>query len=491
MKSFFKLILLITFLFLSNADLFAQVNWTKYPGNPVLTGQPGTWYAYLGMSSVLYNSDSSRYEMWFTCGAQASYPYTIGFAWSYDGISWNVYSSNPVLTPTQGDWDAYTVIAPYVLRENGQYKMWYSGSATPAFLLRIGYATSPDGINWTKHPSNPVLEPGSALWESESVTYPCIMPYSNGYKMWYGGYSTSETGIGYATSPDGITWEKYTGNPVLPPGASGQWDHIVFGPRVLFIDNNYYMFYSGEINLYQSDKIGLATSLDGLAWTKYPSNPVLQPTVGQWDGSRIILGCVLSVADTLKMYYVGTNGSSWSIGLTTSLFNPPLLPGTYTIGTGGNFATIQDAFDKLETDGIAGNVTFELTDNLYTAPTDTFGFKLNGPIPGAGPNSRVTIKPAANKNVLIQGSGRDQLAGINTSYVTIDGVSLTGPTTLTIHALYNNQFGWNACIEFIDNSDHNILRNITFISDDINRAGGGPGLYTRAGVNAVADSNLY
>ena len=147
-------------------------------------------------------------------------------------------------------------------------------------------------------------------------------------------------------------------------------------------------------------------------------------------------------------------------------------------------------FDILSQYGVAGTVTLELIDNLYTAPTDSFGFKLNGPIPGAGPNSRVTIKPAENKNVLIQGSARDQLSAINTSYVTIDGVSLTGLTTLTFHALYNNQFSWNACINFIDNSDHNIIRNITFISDDINRGGGGPSLYTRAGISAVADSNL-
>ncbi len=92
--------------------------------------------------------------------------------------------------------------------------------------------------------------------------------------------------------------------------------------------------------------------------------------------------------------------------------------------------------------------------------------------------------------MLIQGSARDQLSAINTSFVTIDGVSLTGPTTLSVHALYNNQFSWNACINFIDNSDHNIIRDITFISDDINRGGGGPSLYTRAGISAVADSNL-
>ena len=58
---------------------------------------------------------------------------------------------------------------------------------------------------------------------------------------------------------------------------------------------------------------------------------------------------------------------------------------------------------NLSTDGVAGNVTLELIDDLYTAPTDSFGFILNGPIPGAGPNSRVTIKPAVNKNVTIEG----------------------------------------------------------------------------------------
>jgi len=63
----------------------------------------------------------------------------------------------------------------------------------------------------------------------------------------------------------------------------------------------------------------------------------------------------------------------------------PLPAGTYTVGTGGNFSTIQDAFDKLGTDGVAGNVTLELIDELYTATTSQYGYVLNGPIPGAGP----------------------------------------------------------------------------------------------------------
>ena len=83
----------------------------------------------------------------------------------------------------------------------------------------------------------------------------------------------------------------------------------------------------------------------------------------------------------------------------------PLLTGTYKIGTAGDFPTIDSAFNKLSIDGIAGNVTLELIDTLYTTLTNDYGFFLNGPIPGTGPNSRVTIKPAANKNVTLEGNG--------------------------------------------------------------------------------------
>ena len=144
----------------------------------------------------------------------------------------------------------------------------------------------------------------------------------------------------------------------------------------------------------------------------------------------------------------------------------PLSPGNYSIGTSGDFSTISSAFDKLSSDGIAGPVTFELIDTFYNVPTNYY---LNGPIPGAGLNSRVTLQPAANKNVTIQGNGDAVLIFINTSYLTIDGIGLNGTTTLTIHALTNSQFYSNSSVFFLDNSDHNIVQNITAITEDITR----------------------
>jgi hypothetical protein len=45
-----------------------------------------------------------------------------------------------------------------VLLEDGTYKMWLREG--PADESSIGYAESPDGINWTLSPCNPVLIPG-------------------------------------------------------------------------------------------------------------------------------------------------------------------------------------------------------------------------------------------------------------------------------------------------------------------------------------------
>lgn len=169
----------------------------------------------------------------------------------------------------------------------------------------------------------------------------------------------------------------------------------------------------------------------------------------------------------------------------------PLSAGTYTIGTGGHFPTIDSAFNKLSIDGIAGEVVLELIDSLYTAPTNEYGFFLNGPISGASPNSRILIKPATNKKVTIEGNGYSEFYLLNTSYLTIDGVNLSGTTTLTVHSITNNQFAFNFGAIFANNSDHNAIQNSTFICEDIYR-GAEPILFYvfTPGISSAPDSNL-
>jgi hypothetical protein len=166
-----------------------------------------------------------------------------------------------------------------------------------------------------------------------------------------------------------------------------------------------------------------------------------------------------------------------------------LAEGNYTVGFGGDFPTIDSVFNKLSIDGISGDVTIELIDDLYSLPENSSGFLLNGPVPGAGPDSRIKIKPAQNKNVTIEGDGEAVLYFLNTSYVTIDGVNLTGSTTLKINSYQNSIYQWNDGITFLNNSKHNVIQNIVFDCEDYTRKGSAI-LFLHQYGNFTPDSNL-
>ena len=57
----------------------------------------------------------------------------------------------------KGAWDAKIRERGWILHEDGVYKLWYTGyDGTRDGLRMLGYATSPDGITWTRSPRNPL-----------------------------------------------------------------------------------------------------------------------------------------------------------------------------------------------------------------------------------------------------------------------------------------------------------------------------------------------
>jgi hypothetical protein len=144
----------------------------------------------------------------------------------------------------------------------------------------------------------------------------------------------------------------------------------------------------------------------------------------------------------------------------------PLPAGSYTVGKSGYFPTLDSAFTRLSGGGILGPVTLLLTDTLYVAPSSPGDFRLVGPIAGAGPANRITIRPAENVAVTIRGSGTSTLTFEDASYVTLDGVSLQGNTRLTVHTLLNTAYGWNNAIDFWKNCDNVVIQNLTASTDD-------------------------
>ena len=136
--------------------------------------------------------------------------------------------------------------------------MWYAGY--DGAHMKIGYATSADGVVWEKYAANPVLELGdSDTWDAEGVSSPTVVYDGRQYRVWYAGYGGGKMRIGYAASSDGIVWETYPANPVLELGDDGFWDAMgASSPAVVLGNDTYRIWYTG----YDGDhmRIGYATS---------------------------------------------------------------------------------------------------------------------------------------------------------------------------------------------------------------------------------------
>ncbi|MHC4535066.1 MAG: glycoside hydrolase family protein [Planctomycetota bacterium] len=291
--------LVIGLLFVNVSICSAGQTWNKYSGNPVLSmGPVGSWDSdAIGDPAVI--KDGSVYRMWYwgTDGAIDG----IGYATSNDGINWTKQGTGPVLSPgAPGDWDDDGVGEVSVINDGGTFKMWYSGyDGTNG---RVGYATSSDGMIWTKHP-DPVMDiglPGS--FDDVSATELSVHKDGSIYKMWYTGNDSGP--IGYATSSDGISWTKHP-SPVLVIGSPGSWDdQEVDNPSVIDDGGTFIMWYGGRC--VSGEGIGYATSLDGLSWNKYSGNPVLVPGLpGSWDQFGLDCPSVIRDGFLYKMWYDG------------------------------------------------------------------------------------------------------------------------------------------------------------------------------------------
>ena len=108
--------------------------------------------------------------------------------------------------------------------------------------------------------SDPVFQPGEkGAWDAAWVHQPRVFQTSTGWIMIYRGVSDTRGAnmkLGLATSEDGIHWERYTGNPIFKPsdikGARQFW----FTNAVLK-DDVIYLFVEGDIS--QTTQIYLAT----------------------------------------------------------------------------------------------------------------------------------------------------------------------------------------------------------------------------------------
>ena len=207
-------------------------------------------------------------------------------------VSFIPYQGNPVFSGTDtNSWDRTIRERGFILMENGKFKLWYTGyNKVDADPKSLGYATSDDGIKWTRHQLNPVF---SEKWTEDVF----VMKVDEKYYM----YAEGRNDIAHLLiSDDGIKWKeqgdltirKVTGDTIPGP----------YGTPNVFIENDmWYLFYERN-----DEGIWLAKSDDHINWKNIQDEPVLNRGPEKYDQRMLASNQVIKFKDRYYMYYHAT-----------------------------------------------------------------------------------------------------------------------------------------------------------------------------------------
>jgi hypothetical protein len=250
---------------------------------------------------------------------EASSDGTIGFYRSKEGTV-----SFPATTATMSLFYTSPVklAAPY-----SRVRLLLQGHSLEASIGEVflgQHAGCPNDGAWSSGPQGPraILTPSStkSRFDSKSVSSPSILLDGSTHRLYYTGVSsTGESAIGVATSKDGVSWTRPEQALTITGDDQAKADPCV----ILYSDKNattpttvYLMAYRSLISS-SSGGIALATSKDGDSWTSLGS--VVTPGAsGDWDDGGLEAPMILEHRSKLFLWYIGRrSGSLPAMGLAT------------------------------------------------------------------------------------------------------------------------------------------------------------------------------
>lgn len=214
--------------------------------------------------------------------------------------------ANPVFTGTDTNtWDQHIRERGFILYEDSLFKMWYTGyrggNDDPKSL---GYATSPDGIHWTRYAGNPIF---SEKWTEDVF----VLHVDHQYYM----FAEGKNDIAHLlTSPDGLKWTDQ--GDLIIRDTKGDTLSGPYGTPSVFIENGtWYLFYERN-----DEAVWIATSTDRKTWNNIQDTPVLEKGPGVYDAGAVAANQVIRFGDQYTMFYHGSSDPDWSKPGATSVW---------------------------------------------------------------------------------------------------------------------------------------------------------------------------
>ncbi len=281
------------------------VHWERHTGNPILPD---------GMNSRAIHLDENTVRVFF--GRRQSprgiYYFDVDPA---DPASLRNGVIGPILTPgTEGGYDDDWVICPEPVRiSEAHWRLYYAAKRREGNFFEgvwtLACADSHDGgQTWRKYEGNPILKVSENEWESGAVGFSSVEKDEKGWRMWYLGTDRDRNAlkqVGYATSGDGLAWDRYAGNPVIPVDPDNVWEARAIAVARVIRDGRLYRAWYCCYPQNDTYAIGVAESADGIHWVRSPHNPVMQGLGEGWDGQMTAYPGVVRAGDRYLMWYSG------------------------------------------------------------------------------------------------------------------------------------------------------------------------------------------
>ena len=241
-------------------------------------------------------------------------PFTRADDFPRELVAWKPIAGNPVFQGEAGNaWDKKIRERGFVLFDNGEYHLWYTGYNDAKSPLRLlGHATSPDGLAWKRDAANPIVgdhwvedefvmvaegekDVAHQLTSTDGVHWKELgkldvrladgKPIPDGPYgtpslwfedgVWYLFYERGDRGVWLATSLDRKVWKNVQDAPVLAMGPDAYDSQAVAVNQIIKRDGVYYAFYHASAHRPWKDwTSNIARSKDLIHWEKYPGNPI-------------------------------------------------------------------------------------------------------------------------------------------------------------------------------------------------------------------------